>query len=47
MSSSPAARERLLAGAYTYACTWTTSSGRKSCGAVPPGKAPAQVARPG
>lgn len=33
-----------LAGVYTYACTWTTSSGRKSCGAVPPGKAPVEVA---
>jgi peptidoglycan/xylan/chitin deacetylase (PgdA/CDA1 family) len=32
-----------LAGAYTYACLWTTSSGRKSCGAAPPAKAPQQV----
>lgn len=31
-----------LAGAYHYACTWTTSSGRRSCGAVPPGKPPEQ-----
>lgn len=33
-----------LTGAYTYACTWTTSTGRKSCGAVPPGKPPTEVA---
>ncbi len=29
-----------LPGAYTYACLWTTSRGRASCGAAPPGKAP-------
>jgi len=31
-----------LPAAYRYACTWTTSTGRKSCGAAPPGKPPEQ-----
>ena len=32
-----------LAGAYTYKCLWQTSSGRTSCGAVPPVTAAAQT----
>lgn len=32
-----------LTGGYRYACTWTTSTGRKSCGAAPPGKPPEQA----
>ena len=32
-----------LTGAYTYACLWTTSRGRASCGAAPAGKAPQQT----
>jgi peptidoglycan/xylan/chitin deacetylase (PgdA/CDA1 family) len=31
-----------LAGGFKYACLWTTSTGRQSCGAVPPGKPPDQ-----
>jgi peptidoglycan/xylan/chitin deacetylase (PgdA/CDA1 family) len=31
-----------LAGAYTYKCLWQTSSGKTSCGAVPPIAAAAQ-----
>jgi len=29
---------RTLPAAYAYACPWTTSTGRRSCGAVPPGR---------
>lgn len=29
-------QQAMLAGAFTYECPWTTSSGRRSCGAVPP-----------
>lgn len=31
-----------LPRAYTYKCTWTTSQGRRSCGAAPPPTAPEQ-----
>jgi peptidoglycan/xylan/chitin deacetylase (PgdA/CDA1 family) len=31
-----------LPSAFTYKCTWMTSSGRVSCGAAPPGMAPEQ-----
>lgn len=31
-----------LPEAYTYKCTWMTSTGRESCGAAPPGMAPEQ-----
>jgi peptidoglycan/xylan/chitin deacetylase (PgdA/CDA1 family) len=31
-----------LAGAFTYACTWTTSTGRRSCGAAPAPSPPEQ-----
>ena len=29
--------QAVLPAAYTYLCSWTTSSGRQSCGAAPPG----------
>jgi hypothetical protein len=32
-----ASERAVLVNAYTYECLWTTSSGRKSCGAAPPG----------
>jgi peptidoglycan/xylan/chitin deacetylase (PgdA/CDA1 family) len=35
--------EATLPRAYTYKCTWTTSTGHVSCGAAPPGIAPEQA----
>jgi peptidoglycan/xylan/chitin deacetylase (PgdA/CDA1 family) len=34
--TTPDGNTALLASAFTYECPWTTSSGRRSCGAVPP-----------
>ena len=33
---NPDSQSALLAAAFTYECPWTTSGGRRSCGAVPP-----------
>lgn len=33
---NPDRQSALLAAAFTYECPWTTSAGRRSCGAVPP-----------
>lgn len=34
--TNPDGQSALLAAAFTYECPWTTSLGRRSCGAVPP-----------
>ena len=36
------ADQAILPAAFTYRCLWTTSTGRRSCGAVPPGLAATQ-----
>src|SRR5574337_1532057 len=37
--------QAILPGAFTYQCLWTTTTGRRSCGAAPPGQvAPQPIA---